>query len=526
MKACIIVFSTVLFITVISACTLQEVPDNNSLGEISITAETVREQFVTDAPGTKTTLSGSETHWVATTDKIGIFSPEAKATSDGTPEANPANNLAFEAQTSAKSSDFSGTMFWGSESDHHFYAYYPYNSAYEGNQTAVPISLPWAQTQSAAGNTDHIGALDYMVATPDTVASGGAVSLTFNHVFAMIEFQIVGSGTLTQVSLSGDDPLACEGTIDLSQTPSTNTYAITTSGTTKNVTVTLTTPVSLSDSPVSIYMMVLPGIQTGYIKIAITTDGIWKEVEKAALIVDVPFTRGLSDSGFVRGKKYVVTLDADDTGWTNEFTDSRDSNTYSYRLIGTQVWMTENLAYLPAVSTLATGSDTEPYNYVYGYDGTDVAAAKATANYSTYGVLYNWTAAMAGASSSTANPSDVQGLCPTGWHLPSDAEWTQLTDYLGGVSVAGGKMKETGTTLWNEPNYGATNESGFTGLPGGFRSHDGVVAEMRNYGYWWSSSEGSSSTNSYRLYICYYNNDVDRNFTVNRYGYSVRCVRN
>jgi hypothetical protein len=121
------------------------------------------------------------------------------------------NNAEFTARTSAKNSGFSGTMFWGSEDAHQFYAYYPITRHIEGDQTTVPISLPPAQTQSAAGNTDHIGALDYMVATPLTVARGGAVSLTFNHVFAMIEFQITGSGNLTQINLVGADPWLVQG---------------------------------------------------------------------------------------------------------------------------------------------------------------------------------------------------------------------------------------------------------------------------------------------------------------------------
>ncbi|HRW95641.1 MAG TPA: fimbrillin family protein, partial [Bacteroidales bacterium] len=166
------------------------------------------------------------THWVGGSDQIGIFSPEAKATSDGTPEANPAKNLAFTAQNSAKSSGFNGTMFWGT-GDHHFYAYYPRNSGFTGERTAEPISLPWEQTQSGAGNTAHIGALDFMVATPLIVTPTGAVNFTFNHVFTMIEFQIVGSGSLTQVSLSGAYPLACEGSVDLTQDPDINFYNIT-----------------------------------------------------------------------------------------------------------------------------------------------------------------------------------------------------------------------------------------------------------------------------------------------------------
>jgi len=101
----------------------------------------------------------------------------------------------------------------------------------------------------------------------------------------------------------------------------------------------------------------------------------------------------------------------------NTFKDSRDGKIYKTVTIGEQTWMAENLAYLPRVVGPKTGSNTAPYYYVYGYDGTDVAAAKATKNYQIYGVLYNWPASMNGGASSGTNPSDIQGVCPTGWHL-------------------------------------------------------------------------------------------------------------
>ena len=528
-----------LVVTAINACCLQEAPDPpTGGGAITITAQTVQEQAVTNAPGTKTTLEEIvdggetrwETHWIANTDKIGIFSPQAKATSEGTPAANPAKNLAFTAQASAKNSNFTGTIFWGSAEDHHFYAYYPRNTDFSGERTVVPVSLPWAQTQSAAGNSDHIGALDFMVATPATIAYQGAVNLSFNHVFTIIEFQVVGSGELTQISLTGAYPLACTGTIDLTQDPDINFYNITTSGTTKNVTVTLSTPVRLDPTvPVSVYMMVLPGIQDINMKIAVTTDGVWKEMEKNTPAVLHGFTRAISEPGFARGKKYVVSLDTSGPGWGSEFTDSRDANTYSYRLIGTQVWMTENLAYLPSVQASDLGSDSSPRYYVYNYERDNIIDAKITDEYIFYGVLYNWPAAMGGSTTSSANPSGVQGACPSGWHLPSDAEWTTLTTYLGGESVAGGKMKETGnigaeTGLWNGSNFGATNVSGFSGRPGGFRSYDVGFAEIGNYGYWWSSTAETDSA-AWRRYLSYLYRDVDRYYTANRIGLSVRCIR-
>jgi len=206
------------------------------------------------------------------------------------------------------------------------------------------------------------------------------------------------------------------------------------------------------------------------------------------------------------------------------FIDSRDGNEYNWVQIGDQVWMAENLKYLPSVVGPGTGSNTTAYYYVYGYDGTNVADAKATDNYATYGVLYNWTAAMNGEASSTTNPSGIQGVCPAGWHLPSDAEWTELTDYLGGESVAGGKLKETGTTHWASPNTGATNETGFTALPGGFRLSNGTFNDIGYLGYWWSATEYNATYAWYRS--MYYNlSNVFRNYDDKEVGFSVRCVR-
>lgn len=206
------------------------------------------------------------------------------------------------------------------------------------------------------------------------------------------------------------------------------------------------------------------------------------------------------------------------------FTDNRDGHVYNLVKIGDQVWMAENLAYLPAVSPPSSGSTTSPYYYVYGYEGTSVITAKATSNYSTYGVLYNWPAAMAGAASSSSNPSGVQGVCPIGWHLPSDAEWTELTDYLGGEDVAGGKLKEIGYDHWRSPNTDATDEKGFTALPSGCRHNNGSFAVDRNYGFWWSAVE-SDVTYAWSRYVCYNCAYVFRGNHPKDFGLSVRCVR-
>ncbi|MCR9100453.1 MAG: hypothetical protein NXI25_10910 [bacterium] len=210
---------------------------------------------------------------------------------------------------------------------------------------------------------------------------------------------------------------------------------------------------------------------------------------------------------------------------TGSFTDPRDGHVYPTVTIGDQVWMAENLAYLPMVNRAADGSEDEegPYYYVYGYNGTNVNEAKATPNYTSYGVLYNWTAAMDGAISSSMNPSEVQGACPTGWHLPSDEEWTELVDYLGGYAVAGGKLKEMGNAHWIGDNSTATNETGFTARPGGYRSIGGEFRNVGEIGWWWSATE-KYSYSAYRIDI-QYGNAAHQGDHLKTLGNSVRCVR-
>jgi len=203
-----------------------------------------------------------------------------------------------------------------------------------------------------------------------------------------------------------------------------------------------------------------------------------------------------------------------------------DGNYYNTVKIGTQIWMAENLkttkyadgTAIPLVNTTSTWDALTATSKAYCWYNDDIA------NKATYGALYTWAAAMNDAASVTTNPSGIQGVCPTGWHLPSDAEWTQLTTYLGGESDAGGKLKETGTTHWTSPNISATNETGFTALPGGFRSTNGTFSNIGNYGYWWSASEYDTT---YAWYRFMYNNVsiVYRSYKNKEVGYTVRCLR-
>ncbi len=226
-------------------------------------------------------------------------------------------------------------------------------------------------------------------------------------------------------------------------------------------------------------------------------------------------------------KAYVDSLKMLVLDWQAELgvTDARDGIHYSAVRIGEQVWMSENLRYLPSVVAPTTLSLTAAHYYVYGYSGTSVTDAKLNANYSTYGVLYNWPAAMSGAASSTTNPSHVRGVCPTGWHLPSVAEWTELTDFLGGITTASGPLKETGTSHWTTPNTGATNTTGFTALPGGMVGGSGSFLSQYNNAYWWTSSEQAATVNANYRGMAYSSSSVTENVYSKRNGLSVRCIK-
>ena len=200
--------------------------------------------------------------------------------------------------------------------------------------------------------------------------------------------------------------------------------------------------------------------------------------------------------------------DDEDDEDVDHFIDSRDGKVYNIIIIGDQVWMAENLAYLPSVSPVTTGSTTGSHYYVYGYDGGSVTDAKSTVNYSIYGVLYNWSAALT--------------ACPEGWHLPSDAEWTILTDYLGGTGIASDKMKTL--SLWNS-NSGATNESGFSALPAGVR-YNVVFFDLGNLTHFWSSTEYNLEYNkAWVQQLLHYSSEVFVHAMPTQIGCSVRCIR-
>jgi uncharacterized protein (TIGR02145 family) len=193
-----------------------------------------------------------------------------------------------------------------------------------------------------------------------------------------------------------------------------------------------------------------------------------------------------------------------------------DNNNYSTVTIGSQTWMAENLN----VGVRIDGSQEQTNNNIiekYCYNNDE-------ANCAIYGGLYQWNEMM-----QYVTTPGVKGICPTGWHISTDGEWTTLSTFLGVTSVAGAKMKSTGTIeagtgLWYSPNTGATNESGFTAVPAGSRYNNGSFGNIGNHGAWWSSSENSAYS-AWNRYLFYNYSSGYRYDNYKSNGFSVRCLR-
>lgn len=191
-----------------------------------------------------------------------------------------------------------------------------------------------------------------------------------------------------------------------------------------------------------------------------------------------------------------------------------EGNVYKTVMIGTQVWMAENLKVtkyndgtpVPLVTNSTSWSNSTFQGYCW-YNNNEAALGKI------FGGLYNYFAL-----------STARQICPDGWHVPSETEWEALIIYLGGDSIAGGKLKEADTIHWIKPNTGATNSSGFTALPGGYRSFNGTFTSMGKNGCWWSATESSATE---ACYVCLGNGiiSISRTTAAKTNGFSVRCMK-
>ena len=212
-----------------------------------------------------------------------------------------------------------------------------------------------------------------------------------------------------------------------------------------------------------------------------------------------------------------------------------DGNTYSSVIIGTQEWQKENLN----VSKYSDGTPipqvTDPTEWANLTTGAWCYYSNTSSNSTTYGKLYNWYA-VAGIydSASLADPSLRKQIGVSGWHVPSETEWSELINYIdptanGGdiyPNSVGGKLKDVGTLNWASPNIEATNTSGFTAMPGGFRGNDGPFYNIGAHGNWWSSTAATDNTNAFDIILKHDSGSVIKNAYIRQYGFSVRLLKN
>ena len=201
--------------------------------------------------------------------------------------------------------------------------------------------------------------------------------------------------------------------------------------------------------------------------------------------------------------------------YTGSFTDMED-NTYFTVTIGTQVWMAENMKSKKFMNGDLIGTTTDDlhvalnpeYQWAYSNDENNVAV---------YGRLYTWFAV-----------NDSRKICPAGWHVPAFSEVTTLVNYLGGYVTSAGKLKEAGTIHWNSPNVGATNSTGFTALPAGYRADVGTFVGFSSFGMWWTSGSFDLNGDSYGYSFSTYSSSIVIGYgggSLKAHGLSVRCIK-
>jgi len=251
-----------------------------------------------------------------------------------------------------------------------------------------------------------------------------------------------------------------------------------------------------------------------------TTDGAGKGAFTSQMA-------GLSENTLYYVRAYATNSKGTAYGNTMTFTTLKitvdsvadiEGNIYHIVPIGSQSWLCENLKTTKYRNGDAIPNVTADVQWKSLSTGAYCMYDNLQANGTAYGNLYNWFAL-----------TDTRGLCPGGWHIPSDAEWATLGAYLGGMDVAGGLLKSTGTIeqstgLWFAPNTGATNSSGFTGLPGGYRINYGTFYSLGNVGYFWSASD-TAFANAWNYVLDANNGELQQNFNLKQNGFSVRCCR-
>jgi len=237
--------------------------------------------------------------------------------------------------------------------------------------------------------------------------------------------------------------------------------------------------------------------------------GAYSGTVKGLIGQSINYVRAFATNQHGTGYGLVVSVKTMDTTISDI-----DDNHYRIVQIGSQIWMAENLK-----TTRYRNGD--PIPQVTDNNTWDALTTGAYCHYNNnegnvavYGGLYNWHAV-----------NDSRSIAPSGWHVPSDAEWSTLTGYFGGDMVAGSKLKEAGSTHWVDPYEPATDEAGFTALPGGGRLYPGIFLLFGYNGLWWTSTQEEGTNGAWSRSMGSLSNGVGRVIDHKQYGYSIRCVR-
>jgi len=530
-------FITLIFAVLLTGCIHDCITDPPAGGNtITITAGLPGESASTDMPGTRIALKESGLNVNLTWevgDQIYLVLTQGGAYKDKQTYTLTADDISDD----KKKAVFTLSLAKIADGNFNLYGVYGGEGLDGTDPTKAKLPLAEHSRSSSLDSLQKNKGIMLTFAKPELTKPLTSLSVNFEHIGSLFRILVKNTAEtslndVNSATLTADDnlPVYCNDGNDTYDLDGVDGGRFTSVGSN-----------SLSFAPISSSNIVSGGILAFWAWFPVQKEQTWQELK---LTVGGKTTEGTTSdkTGVTVGKAYHfyathngTTLSfagsTDITVAAGKLADFRDGNLYNTVEIkrddSTQTWMKENLAYLPSVVAKATGSEdsgleSNAYYYVYGNTSTDVATAKATTNYTTYGVLYNWSAALT--------------ACPPGWHLPSDLEWYILENFVDnsindpaayswrGIDC-GKKLKSITQWMYDAVHFG-TNNFGFSALPGGLRNGggDGSFLFRGTIGDWWSSSAHGKDAGLFRE-MQHDNSKVERAGYSRTQGLSVRCLR-